>query len=63
MVSAKTVLRVVTKIAGLALLAVSATIAYQLSTTSFTAIPVIGALTVFFVALLTVGSFLLLVSS
>jgi len=51
-----------TKGVGGALLAVSVSLLYQLSTTSITGIPLIGALTAFFVVLMVLGSALLVLS-
>ncbi|MEM1936646.1 MAG: hypothetical protein QXX49_01020 [Candidatus Caldarchaeum sp.] len=62
MVSARTVVRLMTKGVGGALLAVSVSLLYQLSTTSITGIPLIGALTAFFVVLMVLGSALLVLS-
>ncbi|MEM1945883.1 MAG: hypothetical protein QW614_01430 [Candidatus Caldarchaeum sp.] len=60
MVSATALVRYGLKLVGVCLLAGSSYIAYQLATTSFTTIPTIGVLVVFFTALMVVGSFLLL---
>ncbi|MEM2238192.1 MAG: hypothetical protein QXR26_03685 [Candidatus Caldarchaeum sp.] len=60
MVSARTVVRYGLKAVGACLLTGSSYIAYQMSVTSFSTIPVIGVLTAFFTALMVAGSLLLL---
>ncbi len=55
-------LRVLFKVVGMLLVIGSGLMAYQLSTTSFAAIPVIGALTVFFMVLMVIGSLIILLS-
>jgi len=57
------IIRLALKVTGLALLAGSGYLAYNLPTVSFSGTPVIAGLTVFFIALIVVGSLLVLLFS
>jgi hypothetical protein len=62
LVSGRTVVRLFVKLVGAALLAATAYLAYQFATTPFTALPLIGAVTGFFIFLAVAGSLLILLS-